>query len=467
MLVLGAVIAVILVTRLGLWSWNAPVPEHPHIVMISIDTLRADHLGCYGSPDVQTPRIDAFADESVLFERHYVAAPTTLVSHASLMTGLWPHTHGVPRNGYVLHEDNVTLAETLKAAGYDTAAFIGAYPLAQNTAFDQGFDHFDDDLGVYTGGKPRARRDGDKINEALFDWLDDRRRTKRPMFLFVHYYDVHAPYYPPKPYRSMYGKVTLNGAGRRSHIKRIRHWYQVKPPEVVQPHADALRSLYKGGVTYTDHLVGVMLDDLRDRGILDRAVVVLTSDHGESFDEHDEYWNHGYTTYEEAVHAPLIVRLPGGTGGGRRVPHLMSNVDVLPTLLDQLELDGPRGEGLSFSPLLDGEAQPPRSTVFSEATKPYFAVGETWHNELHQAAVRTPDAKLIHEPLSHERELYDLRADPAEATNLHDDPSYSELRDTLRGHLLGWRDQADPLPSHSLSPEQTHLLKSLGYVDDG
>src|SRR5688572_20712340 len=175
----------------ALWVRPAP-PRQPVVVLISLDTVRADHLGIYGATDDVTPHLDALAADAVVFDRAIAPAPTTLASHTSLMTGTWPHTHGVPRNGFVVHADNVTLAERLAAAGWETVGVVGSVPLAAETGFDQGFGHYDDEMAVTSAGVRYYERHGEIVVNRALRRLD-RRDPTRPLFLFVHLYDAHAP----------------------------------------------------------------------------------------------------------------------------------------------------------------------------------------------------------------------------------------------------------------------------------
>jgi arylsulfatase A-like enzyme len=233
----------------------------------------------------------------------------------------------------------------------------------------------------------------------------------------------------------------------------------------------ALDALYCGEVTYTDHHLGIFLDELKRRGLYDQALFVLTSDHGEAMNEHWEYWNHGFSTYETTIRTPLIVRQPGGRLGGTRYRHLVSNIDVMPTILERLGLSRPaRVEGESFAALLDGERLGPRGPVFAEATKPeYVPMGgePRWANEGLCRAIRTQGWKFVRRPSESICELYDLGADPEEQRNLL--LSCSEEARTLAcdlsAQLTAWDEAADPLPFYwDIAPHVRELMDSLGYV---
>jgi arylsulfatase A-like enzyme len=445
-------------------------PEIQHVILISIDTLRADHLGCYGNPLVKTPHIDKLASEGVLFEMHLNAAPTTLNSHTSLMTGTWPHTHGVPRNGFVLSNRNAMLAEVLKEHGFTTAAFIGAFPLDSRFNFDQGFDYYNEEFAILRGKAQvdQDQRRAEQVTDAVINRL--KRTHPERLFLFVHYFDVHWPYDPPPPYDRMYRKDNQPFSGSLMDIGLVRQaLYRDRNSMVWQ--SAALDALYSGEVSYTDHHIGRLLDALREFGLYDNSLIVLTADHGEAMNEHWEIWDHGHSTYQTTVHTPLIIRQPGGKLGGRRCDHLVSNIDVMPTILDRLGIGHPdQVEGVSFARLLDGEPMPAREPVFCEATKPFsYEDDPHWRNTLKCRAVCDGRWKFIYRPVGMVRELYDLEADPQEKTNKLDNPDAEALKRSaeLAARLEAWTQSARPLQSEADESDETlRKLKDLGYVED-
>lgn len=235
----------------------------------------------------------------------------------------------------------------------------------------------------------------------------------------------------------------------------------------------ALDELYSGEVSYTDEHVGRLLDSLRERGILEKSLVILTSDHGEAMNEHWEKWNHGQSTYETTVRTPLIIRQPGGRRGGTRLGVLASNIDIVPTVLDRLGIACPvRVEGVSLAPLLDGGEAPVRDAVFSEATKPWSIEYENdgvWRNARKCRSIRTERWKYIHHPLSGASELYEISTDPQEERDLLVDPSEASVKraDDLRRRLEKWAASAAPLPSQmDDSLETAEKLRHIGYAAD-
>ena len=446
-------------------------PDIKHVILISIDTLRADRLGCYGHQFIKTPHIDQLAAEGVLFEQHVNAAPTTLNSHTCLMTGTYPHTHGAPRNGFILNDQNVMLAEVLKENGFTTAAFIGAYPLHSRFNFAQGFDYYDEHFEIIRG---QAQVDQDqriaaRVTDSAVAWLEENR--PRRMFLFVHYFDVHWPYAPPPPYDRLYRQDDQPFGGSLMEIGMVRKaLYQNR--DGMQWQCAALDALYCGEVTYTDTQIGRLFEVLRQGKLYDESLIVLTADHGEAMNEHWEIWDHGFSTYQTTISTPLIIRQPGGKLGGTRYPNLLSNIDVMPTILDRLGLGHPqRVEGVSFAPLLDGQEVPPRRPVFAEATKPFgprYEDHPLWTNALKCRAVCTPRYKFIYRPIALTEELFDLQADPQEQDNLLQRPNEEIMKRAgeLSKLLQAWGKSAKPLDStRDDSKETVRKLRALGYMD--
>ncbi len=433
----------------------------PTVVLISIDTLRADHLGCYGNTIVKTPRLDALASEGVRFAQAIATAPTTLNSHTSLMTGTYGHTHGAARNGFVVAERNEMLAEVLRGAGYRTAGFIGAFPLQSRFGFAQGFDHYDE---------PELLRSGEEVNASALAWLDEREEG--PLFLFLHYWDSHRPFDPPPPFDRMYRTDDLDVGASMEELDALR--LDMKAGVPVGERNRITRELYAGAVSHVDQVVGELLDGLKERGLYDDALILVTSDHGEAIDEHWEYWDHGESTYETTIHVPLIVRLPGGERGGTTEDRLVSLVDVMPTVLDLVDARVPPAvSGVGFGTLLRGGSLPPRAPVFAEATKPHdpkYEKAGAWVNARKFQTARGPRWKLIRRAADGVSELYDLERDPGETANVFADPGEGGLRRRaeLAQSLDDWRSSAGAVRTEQDdSTEVLDGLKSLGYADDG
>lgn len=440
-----------------------------HVVVISLDTTRADHFGFLGNPRVKTPRLDALAAESVVFTDYMSAAPTTLASHVTLFTGMYPHHHGTPRNGFMVNGDNIMLAEILRDAGFHTAGFVGSFAMESRFDVAQGFDHYDENFSMLIGELDYLDQDQRRaagVTDAVIEYLDASGVPER-LFLFVHYFDPHRPYSPPAPFDTMYDP---EGSANLPSITSVALSDSLSGDEK-RYYARRHEMAYAGEISYMDHHVGRLIDDLRNREVLENALVVVTSDHGENFREHYAYYNHGYTVYQTTLRAVWMCRLPGARNGGERVDQLTASVDVLPTILDLLELKSPvglDGQGVDLA-RIHREMRP--RTRFGEATKPWEDVEDDprWTNIRKARCVRQGRYKFIATPYRGTEELYDIEADPAERWNLLDLPS-AETKDVarrLREELRIWTDAANPLKSGFESSQQEETLKrlkSLGYI---
>jgi arylsulfatase A-like enzyme/Flp pilus assembly protein TadD len=411
-----------------------PLPrgERP-VLLITVDTTRADRLGAYGAEDVATPHLDRLAETGVVFERATAVAPITLVAHTSILTGLDPTRHGVRNNGLHYVPDRVeTLAERLKDSGYATAAFVSAAVLDRRYNLAQGFDLYDDDLSA--GRERHSRMVADRPAEAVVDaataWLDERR-GERPWFLWVHFYDPHAAYSPPPPYRDDY---------------RAR--------------------LYDGEIAYMDSEIGRLL--AHPRVGRDGALVTVIGDHGESLGEHGEQ-THALLAYDATLHVPWLLRVPGGPAG-LRLSQAVGQVDLVPTLLDILEIDAPEEtSGLSLLPLLEGRvgtapglAADLGRSLYSETFLPYYTYGWSKLRVLRRGRMKYVDAPTP--------ELYDTVRDPRELSNLIDgEPGVAhdlarDLEERLAAAGEGERETESLL---DLDDEARERLRSLGYLSVG
>ena len=400
---------------------RSPAPRDLNVVVLTLDTLRADRLGCYGASVVSTPNLDGLAREGVLFEEVAATVPLTFPSHSSMFTGLLPPRHGVRDNGgFFLDATRTTLAERLKGAGYATGAFVGAWVLESKWGLAQGFDHYADhfDLSRYkTVSLGTVQKPGDEVMDGALKWLETVR--DRRFFAWVHLYDPHTPYDPPEPYRSRYRG---------------------------QP--------YLGEVAYTDAVVGRLLAWLRDGGLLDRTLVVVTADHGESLGEHGES-THAYFVYDSSMSVPLIVRTPWGDHG--RVRAQVSGVDLMPTVLDLLGQDAPEGiDGRSLARLVLDPQADAAQPAYLETYFPRYHFG--WQQ---LRALRDGRYKYIDAP---EPELYDVDADPGETNNIY--KAFSRRAEDMRlamERLAGAAKDEAP-ERQKLDPETLQRLAALGYV---
>jgi len=400
-----------------------------NVLLITLDTTRADRIGSYGYGAAETPRLDALASEGVLFEHAVTPTAFTLPSHSSIMTGLYPPFHGVRLNGgAALADVQTTLAERLAGAGYRCGAVVAAFVVDQRWGLSQGFERYDDDFEMAPDQKldlAGVQRPGDRVVDIGLEWLE--QSDERPFFAWLHFYDPHIPYDPPEPYRSRFG-----GSGKSG--------------------------LYDGEIAFTDAQVGRLLDWLDERGLAENTIVVVVGDHGESLGDHGEK-EHGYYIYDATVRVPLIVRVPGSDLEGVRVPAQVRTIDVLPTVLDLVGVEMPDPlHGQSLVPLmLDPEKAGPEN-AYSESMSVHLQYG--W-SALY--SVRTSSYKFIDAP---REELYDLLQDPSESENLlKQEP---EVAQGLRSTLAALREEilagAPEIQEADLDEETLGMLAALGYV---
>ncbi len=422
--------AVFLLLLLGLmvgggWLFTqsrARAPEMPNVVLISIDTCRADHLSCYGHQGNTTPNIDAIAAEGIVFENVISPAPNTLPAHCSLLTGTNPPYHGVHDNhNYRLSESNVTLAEILKGQGYTTGAFVSAFVLDSQFGLDQGFDTYDDDLqGVASPARVLNERRAEDANRAAGLWLEKHAGDR--FFLFLHYYDPHSPYAPPEPFASTFKN-----------------------------------DLYAGEIAYVDHQIGELVDKLKRLKLYDQTLIIVTADHGEGRGDHGETW-HSYFIYHSTTKVPLIVKLPGRHKSSR-VAEIVGLIDVVPTVLSYLGTPVPsQVSGQDLSPYFAGKKRSGKERyIYSESLTP------TKYGCSPLFGLETGRSKYIQ---TSRPELYDLINDPGETTNiLEKSPQQARvfqerLREVIAEQL---RTQSDG-GSLELDEKDIRRLESLGYV---
>lgn len=400
----------------ALSGWN--------VLLVSMDTVRRDHVHCYGRQQIDTPVVDELARRGVRFDQAVASMPMTLPSHACMLTGLTPPRHGARVNGmFRLDENATTLGECLQKRGYRTGAAVAAFVLDRRFGLNQGFDRYDDDM---TTGRSSfefsyRERPADQVNEAATAWL--RQNADKPFFMFVHYFDPHWPFQAPEPFGSRY-----------------------KDNE----HGD-----YDGEIAFTDYQLGKLLDVLDELGVRDRTLIIVTSDHGEGLDEHDEK-THSLLMYDTTLRVPLIFSGPSPFPQNRLVTRQVGLIDLMPTILDLLGVPVPPGlDGVS----LLKPAEPGPRTLYIETLAPKFL-----HNWSPLVGLRRDDVKFIFAPKS---ELYDLRSDPRELKNLYkaDFARASTMYDSLK-QLVGGDPQFVGRVAANLSVDaETHeKLRQLGYV---
>ncbi len=420
-LAVGAALAVVWRSRI-VSSQHLPggALKGSNVLLVTIDTLRADHVGAYGNRTASTPTLDGLSREGIRFDNTLATVPLTLPSHTSLMTGQFPTVHGVRDNGsFRFDGTRPTLASTLKSAGYKTGAFVGAFVLDARFGLNNGFDHYDD---FYSSQRPGAtlhivERTADQVIAPAETWI---RASTRPWFAWVHLYDPHEPYAPPEPFRSRFAS-----------------------------------DLYTGEIAYADEQLGQLLDHLRAAALLDDTLVIVAGDHGEALGDHGER-THGLFAYNATLKVPLIAWHARAIRPAVFSP-LTRLVDVMPSVLDLLGVNGPPGlEGRSLRPALSGEATYEEPFSYFEALNANLT-----RNWAPLTGIVHGGFKLIDLPVP---ELYDLTADPGEKDNIY------AKRPDVRG---GLESRLDAITSTAAQPangagavdsETAQRLRSLGYI---
>ena len=402
---------------------RAAVKPQPNVVFITIDTLRADHLGCYGYKQIQTPNIDALAAHSVRLEHAYTPVPVTLPAHTAIFTGTYPTLSGMHDfSGNKLNPSQSTLASILKEHGYATGAVIGSAVLDSrfglNKGFDFYYDHFDFNR-LQESNLEEMERPGNVVADVALDWL--AKNYKASFFLWMHLYDPHYPYRPPAPYSEQYKD-----------------------------------RLYDGEIAFADAQVGRLLAFLKAKGLYENTVIVLSGDHGESLGEHGEKF-HGFFVYNATLHVPVILHLPGNETA-RVLTELASLTDLVPTVLQVLKTDIPsQVQGRSLLPLIVPKEEGSRS-LYAETFLP--RIHFNW-SELR--SVETEKYQFIQAP---NPELYDLSADPGETHNLYPEKKAvaEELHARLNALIHQYSADHELAEKTGLDPALMERLKSLGYA---
>lgn len=388
-----------------------------NLLIVTVDTLRADYLGCYGNRTVKTPAIDALAAAGVRFDFCVAHAPMTLPSHTSILTGQDPRQHGVRDNiGFRAKSNLMTLAETLKSRGFSTAAFVSAFVLDSRFGLDQGFDHYDDHVGIAPAGALYyTERRADATVDLALNWINSADSSK-PWFVWLHLFDPHAPYDPPADYKSRF--------------------------------AD---SPYAGEISYVDSQLARIFDKVKRSG---DTIIVVTSDHGEGLGEHGEE-SHGVFAYNTTIHVPFIIFAPGSVKAGSVIERRVRHIDIMPTTLEMLGVPTPKTvSGESLVALMAGRDKGEAPDSYFEAMFGYYNRGWAPPQGLYSG-----DLKFIKLPLA---ELYDMETDRAEKNNI-----ISRSASTARQMLTSLRELlADEQATERVDEDQATLgkLRDLGYI---
>ncbi len=442
----GAVPALLGVAVVFSWSCGSPAtpPWEPtyNVLLISIDTLRADHLGAYGYPQPTTPRVDALAADSVVFTQTIAQAPSTLHSHASILSSLLPQQHRASWNARTrLAEEAVTLPETLRDAGYRTAAFTGGGQMAEIFGLSQGFESY---------VEPGAQHFSGTVDRGI-EWIEGA--DGQPFFLFLHSYEVHHPYEPEQRHRDLMG-LAYDGELPENITKELLE--QIRAGEVEFDDADLeyIIGLYDAEIRSMDEGLGRLVDYLETSGLYDRTLIVFTSDHGEEFNEHGVVGWHSHTLYDELLKVPFIVKYPGNGWGGTVIDQQVRGIDVAPTVLGFLGLPIPEEFcGADLGPLVRGGGLEALDAVSRMDRKP----------GRERSSIRTPEWKLA--GLEKRRALFNLVEDPEELwdRSLKDAEVAAELESRL-DELVACREPFDP-PEVAPTEATLEELRNLGYLN--
>jgi len=461
----------LLILSLTVVSCSSGDLKDPNIILISIDDLRADHLGCYGYNRDTSPNIDSFARDNILFTKCYIHEAWTLPSHISMLTSLYPITHGVDMR-HRLDSDIVTLAAILKKGGYETAGFVSGGPWTNpEYGFGQGFDH-------YSAGE--VERNAEYQNTLIRKHLERNKGGK--LFLFIHYFDVHSdrnklPYGAPPPYDNLFsagydGSFT-GGEGNIFASKYLAH-VNKKQIRLKENDLKYIISLFDNGIAYMDKCIGDLFEMLKSMDLFDNSLIIITADHGEEFQEHGYMLHSNPYYYEEIMHVPLVVKLPRADDNfksrkrGNVIDGLVESIDMMPTILDLLGIKGPRIQGKSLIGLIKGDDKGKEYVFGFGSNGSVFIRSERW-KMLNDSGLKEGRFKL-----------FDLNSDPMERVNLISKglkierilkeklKEKMELSRKLREELLSGKGMSQDVESNhkdvSLTEEEKEKLRALGYL---
>ena len=464
----------------------------PNVILISIDTLRADHLSCYGYQRRTTPNIDRLAEDAVLFENAYSTAAWTPPAHASMLTGRYPSFHGVVDTGR-LGREIPTLAEALRAGGYRTAGFVNNSQVGELVGLEKGHEAFVE-VWKGTAGMSLLRRGmdylvrnakdrvgladhgADRTNRLVRSWL--REKGDQPFYLFIHYIEPHNPINAPHPFKNKFREHPDNRNIDRKKLDCVADNPLNCYTRGIRLNADeiaALKALYDGEVNYIDHKLGELLDYLKKERIYDNSLIIVTADHGEHFGEHDLY-SHVASLYEPILRIPLIIKYPEGFHRQTRVAELVQLVDIFPTVVETAGLDRKFGEGVQGTSLVKTDSNGRyHDFIVSEweGRVPHFVQKRMNGRDLDPVInkfkeslvmIREGRYKFISNSNGRE-ELYDLAADRGELTNLIE--REQETAADMRAKLTRWRSLNRPVVHEDrarLDEATRKNLESLGYL---
>lgn len=439
----------------------------PNIILISIDTLRSDHLGCYGYPRSTSPWIDYLSRHGALFTECMSPIPITTPSHASLFSSSYPYQHGVADNnfrGFFLKPKILTMAEILKNQGYHNAGIVSGFTMKKDSGFDQGFDFYNDDFVI-------QHRTASDVNIQAQEWLI---RANNPFFLFLHYFEPHGSYLPTPPYDHIFPREMKPGNIER--IPEYQRIYNISNPMFYI-------TQYDGEIRLVDNAFGSLMKFLYTNQKLHELLLIFTSDHGESLIERTLWFDHGLYVYDEQVRMPFIISFPSSFSI-RISDCLIQNIDILPTVLDLLSVKPPSQlKGISAKPVLTGEKREIRDFIFTESARGKKKMSEDIKARLESKkfSIRSLHWKMIRTNIQNDVRymLYDLDTDPEEQSNLFQNKDISKskkiqilkynLDEFVQKNYAAEYFQKDFVISNSkstLDENTVNQLKAIGYLDN-
>lgn len=467
-----------------------------NIILISLDTVRADHLSCYGYPKPTTPNIDSLAEDGVLFENAYSTSGWTPPAHASMLTGLYPSEHGVVDQNR-LHPNIPTIAEILSANGYQTAGFVNNSQVGQLVGLDKGHETF---VELWRGINSRYlivrslryfRRkctqllrlsdNGARLtNRLAIKWIDEVHNNERPFYLFLHYIEAHNPLNPPVPYRTRFLPSRLSHQVDRKKLKLMADnplRYYTQNLELSEEENKTLIAKYDGEIAYLDNKLGELLQYLKKIKLYDNTCIILTSDHGEHFGENGNY-SHVASLYQPIIHVPMIVKLPNSASGPKTVPHLVQVTDILPTCTALAEINTLHSETIQGKKtLLPGSGDHFHDHVICEweGRIPYFILNELACDKTDQKVARFLERKTsildntgykLIITTKNRIELYNIKADPQEKTNIAhiDFEKVKKLKYELKKWKANIASKETPRQIINIDSAVKSNLQALGYL---
>jgi arylsulfatase A-like enzyme/Tfp pilus assembly protein PilF len=401
-----------------------------NVIIVTFDTTRADHIGVFGKTDANTPTLDSLAKDGVVYQHTLTSIPITLPSHSSIMTGKNPFAHGIRDNGlFNLSDQQLTLAEILKAKGYNTAAAIGSFPLTSQFGINQGFDYFNEHITLNQedmyGDKTIPKealffdeRTAAQVNDSIMPWIEENHND--PFFVWFHYFDPHRPHEPPAPYDQQF-----------------------------------INDLYQGEIAFADESLGNVIAQLKRLKVYDNSLIIFTSDHGEGNGEHNEE-THSFLIYNSTLHVPLIIKYPNQFYANRKIKKWVATVDIFPTILSILNIEIP--DDIQGKILPTDNTDTISNEIYAETLSPKLSRG--W-GELR--SIIKNQYKYIYGP---KKELYNIDIDPDELNNLVDQKP--KLATSMKQALQDYIDENKPeystSQSKNMSPKTLDIMRGLGYV---